>query len=49
MNKHITNNGIHIVRVKVRARIGAIIKIDIDDVNSYNGSLMTSLMALTMG
>lgn len=48
MNRYITSNGIHIVRVKVRARIGAVIKIDIDDVNSYNGSLMTSLMASTM-
>lgn len=42
-------NGIHIVRAKVRARIGAIINMDIDNVHGYNGSLINTLMASAVG
>lgn len=41
--------GIHMVRARVRARIGAMINIDVDDVSGRSGSLINSLRASAMG
>lgn len=41
--------GIHIVRARLRARIGARINIDTEDVAGRSGSLMKSLIASAMG
>lgn len=41
--------GIHMVKARVRARIGAIINIDVDDVSGRSGSLINSLRASAMG
>lgn len=41
--------GIHIVRAKVRARMGAMINIETDEVRGRSGSLMNSLTASAMG
>lgn len=42
-------SGIHIVRAKVRARIGAIINMVVDDVSGCSGSLVNSLTASAIG
>ena len=42
-------SGIHMVRARVRARIGAMINMDVDDVSGCSGSLMNSLRASAMG
>ena len=41
--------GIHIVRARVRARIGAITNMEVEDVAGCSGSLMNSLISLAMG
>ena len=41
--------GIHMVRARLRARIGAKINIEIEDVAGRNGSLIKSLMASAIG
>lgn len=41
--------GTHIVRAKVKARIGAIINIVIDDVRGRKGSLINSFTASAIG
>ena len=41
--------GIHMVRARVRAKIGAIINIETDEVRGRKGSLMNSLTASAMG
>lgn len=41
--------GIHIVRAKVRARMGAMINIETDEVRGRSGSLINSLTASAMG
>lgn len=41
--------GAHIVRARVRARIGAIMNIEIEDVSGRRGSLVNSLTASAMG
>lgn len=42
-------SGIHFIRANVRARIGAIINIEIDDVSRQSGSLINRLTASAMG
>ena len=42
-------SGIHMVRARVRARIGAMINMDVDDVSGCSGSLRNSLRASVMG
>lgn len=44
-----TGRGIHVVKAKVRARIGAILNMDIGEVSGCRGSLLNSLTALAMG
>lgn len=41
--------GVHIVRARVRARTGAMINIEIDDVRGRRGSLVNSLTASAIG
>ena len=41
--------GIHMVRARLRARIGARINIETEDVAGHSGSLMKSLIASAMG
>ena len=41
--------GIHMVRARVRARMGARLNIEIEDVAGRRGSLMKSLIASAMG
>ena len=41
--------GIHIVRARVRARIGAMMNMEVEDVAGRSGSLMNSLIASAMG
>lgn len=41
--------GIHMVRARLRARIGARINIEIEDVAGRSGSLIKSLMASAIG
>lgn len=41
--------GTHIVKARDRARIGAIINIDTEDVRGRRGSLVNSFMASAMG
>lgn len=41
--------GIHIVRASVRARIGAIMNIVVEDARGCRGSLMNSLIASAIG
>ena len=41
--------GIHMVRARVRARMGARINIETEDVAGRRGSLMKSLIASAMG
>lgn len=41
--------GIHIVRARVRARMGAIINIDVEDVSGRKGSLVNSFTASAIG
>lgn len=41
--------GIHIVKASVRARIGAIINIEIEDVRGRSGSLVNNLTASAIG
>lgn len=41
--------GAHIVRARVRARTGAMINIEIDDVRGRRGSLVNSLTASAIG
>lgn len=38
-------SGIHILRAKVRGRVGATINMDIDDMSDCNGSVRNSLRA----
>ena len=42
-------NGIHIVRARVRAKIGAMINMVVDDVDGCSGSLVNSLIASAIG
>lgn len=42
-------NGTHIIRAKVRARVGAIINRTIDDVSGCMGSLVNNLTASAIG
>lgn len=42
-------SGVHIVRAKVRARMGAIINMVTDDVRGRRGSLVKSLTASAIG
>lgn len=42
-------NGIHIIRAKVKARVGAIINRVSDDVNGCMGSLVNNLTASAIG
>ena len=41
--------GIHMVKARVRAKMGARINIDIEDVAGRKGSLMKSLIASAIG
>lgn len=41
--------GIHMVRAKLRAKMGARINIEIEDVAGRSGSLIKSLIASAMG
>ena len=41
--------GIHMVRARLRARMGAKINIEIEDVAGRRGSLMKSLIASVIG
>ena len=41
--------GIHMVRARLRARMGAKINIEIEDVAGRRGSLMKSLIASAIG
>lgn len=41
--------GIHIVRARLRAKMGARINIDAEDVAGRSGSLMKSLIASAIG
>lgn len=41
--------GTHIVRARVNARIGAMINIEMEDVNGRRGSLVNSLTASAIG
>lgn len=41
--------GIHMVRARVRARIGAMINMEVDDVSGCSGSLINSLRASAIG
>lgn len=41
--------GIHIVRAKVSARIGAMMNIETDEVSGFNGSLVNSFTASAIG
>lgn len=41
--------GAHIVRARVRARTGAMINMEIDDVRGRRGSLVNSLTASAIG
>lgn len=41
--------GIHIVRARVKAKIGAIINIETDEVRGRRGSLINNLTASAMG
>lgn len=42
-------SGIHIVRARVRARVGAMMKRVVDDVSGCIGSLVNSLTASAIG
>lgn len=42
-------SGVHIVRASARARMGAIMNIDTDDVNGRSGSLVNSFTASAIG
>lgn len=42
-------SGIHIVRARVRARIGAMMNMDGEEVRGRSGSLMNSFRASAMG
>lgn len=41
--------GVHIVRARVRAKIGAIINMEMDDVKGRRGSLVKSFTASAIG
>lgn len=41
--------GIHIVRARVRAKIGAIMNMDVEDVSGRKGSLVNSFTASAIG
>lgn len=41
--------GVHIVRARVRARMGAIINMEMEDVRGRRGSLVKSLIASAIG
>lgn len=41
--------GIHMIRASVRARIGAIMNMDTEDVSGRSGSLVKSFRASAMG
>ena len=41
--------GIHIVRARVRAKIGVMMNMEVEDVAGHSGSLVNSLIALAMG
>lgn len=42
-------NGIHIVRARVRAKIGAMMNMVVDDVDGCSGSLVNNLIASAIG
>lgn len=42
-------SGVHIVRARVRARMGAIINMEMEDVRGRRGSLVKSLIASAIG
>lgn len=42
-------SGIHIVRARVKARIGAMINIDVEEVSGRKGSLVNNFTASAIG
>lgn len=42
-------SGVHIVRARVRARMGAIMNMEMEDVKGRRGSLVKSLIASAIG
>lgn len=42
-------SGVHIVRARVRARMGAIMNMEMEDVRGRRGSLVKSLIASAIG
>lgn len=49
INGYGIGSGVHIVKARVRARMGAIINMEMEDVKGRRGSLVKSLIASAIG